>query len=215
MDDNNINSIVLSNDITSDTTLIELLDLLPESTKSAMAAKGNNINLYIKSFVQGLSGTILICNPAKCPYAELCPFNKISEAPAGHFCPLETTFVHIRRAKYITDYTPDDTFAVVKIHDLVSLELIENRIKAMLASEGLMIEEVRGVAPKTGEAVMGRGQHPLLVQLFSISKRKDNLLKTLGINKKEADTDWKKKMTEAIIQMDEDTSKENHKEDNK
>jgi len=203
--DHSTTDIVLSNPTNpndKDTdSLVGLLELLPDKTVEYLKKNKPKINLYVQSFINGFSGSIIICND-NCPYGKRCPFIENDNAPIGSFCPLEIGFMYSRVEKYIASGNFTDQFEILKVNELVSLELIENRLKAMIANDGIIYDQVIGVGAKSESIIYGPQLNPLLTQLTIIGKKKDDLAKSLNLFKKTNTKDTDNTFQEMVNQME-------------
>lgn len=95
----------------------------------------------------------IVCKTDSCPYAGTCALLPYGLAPLGEKCPWETAMIELRYSEYIKDYDLDESSFTDKtiIAELVNIDVMLERTKALLSAEQVPITEVVAGMTESGE----------------------------------------------------------------
>lgn len=95
----------------------------------------------------------ITCKEAGCPYSESCGLLVHGLAPYGDKCPWETALIETRYAGYMDDYGLNEASYTdcTVVSELINLDVMLERTKALMAKEGVQITEVIAGMTESGE----------------------------------------------------------------
>jgi len=172
--------------------LSDVISQLPDNTRAALLNKKNKrVSTFVRAFVTGFVGNIHICNPEECPYTN-CPLKEDGVAPEGYFCPMELISTDSNVSRLVDDLEPDNILDRIKIIDLVSTQLLQNRVMATIVKDGFTIDDPKAVlhVGKKGkglEFIDTINRHPLFDVYLRLQTSKEKLYKLLEIKRAEED----------------------------
>jgi hypothetical protein len=116
-----------------------------EGKKAAMAMLSTKTGLYAK--------IPITCKTENCPYADSCALLPYGLAPYGEKCSWETALIETRYAGYMNDYNLDEaSFTdLTTISELINVDVMLERSKALISSEGIAITDVVAGITESGE----------------------------------------------------------------
>ncbi len=116
-----------------------------EAKKAAMSMLSTKSGLYAK--------IPITCKAHQCPYADSCVLLDAGLATQGEKCPWETALIETRYAAYVKDYNLDESSFTDRtlISELVNIDVMLERTKALLAKEQVPITEVVAGMTESGE----------------------------------------------------------------
>lgn len=119
-----------------------------EAKRAAMSMLATKTGMY--------SRVPLFCKGDGCPYAESCKFLAYNLAPEGEPCPMETAMVERNYLGYEQDFgiTEDNATFTDRnlIADLINHDIMLERCKALIQSEGVLVQDVVAGIAENGEA---------------------------------------------------------------
>ena len=121
---------------------------------SAIGNQAKQAAMTMLSTKSGLYARIPItCKHDGCPYAESCALLPYGLAPIGEKCPVDTALIETRYAAYNEDYDLDDSSFTDRtiIAELVNIDVMLERSKALLAKEAVPITDVVAGMTESGE----------------------------------------------------------------
>jgi len=179
-------------------------DEIPEQLKSAIVntygeeffnttkwTRGKLRRLY-KAIVkprENLTNTIAqICSPS-CMQKDRCPYDIVGRAPVGERCPIELQIARISYDEYVKavairlNIAENDVRQDIILHNLISglveSDMIEARLNAQIAKNGLFTDVPVVVNQQTGEVYMKEDEAVAVRIKERISRRKDQLYRQL------------------------------------
>ena len=115
-----------------------------EAKKAAMAMLSTKTGMYAR--------IPLICKSDNCPYAETCVMLPYNLAPYGEPCPMETAQIDLRYQGYVQDFGEMSSFTDKNlISDLINHDIMLERCKALLSTEGVLVQEVFAGVTEQGD----------------------------------------------------------------
>ena len=115
-----------------------------EAKKAAMAMLSTKTGMYAR--------IPLICKSDNCPYAETCAMLPYNLAPYGEPCPMETAQIDLRYQGYVQDFGEMSSFTDKNlISDLINHDIMLERCKALLSTEGVLVQEVFAGVTEQGD----------------------------------------------------------------
>ena len=162
----------------------ELLDQLPQNTRKYLTTGDPKMWSFVNAFIQGYAGTIKICNPIDCEFRN-CPLKAANVAPDGNFCPLDIIYVDHHLEIYKNNFDLVTAADIIRVIDLVTTQLLQNRALASISNEGLLIDTPKVVIQKDGKVVNAPEAHPLLDVYNKLQQAKERILKALSKDKNE------------------------------
>lgn len=121
---------------------------------SAIGVEGKNAAMAMLSTKTGLYAKVpIVCKAEECPYAETCALLAHDMAPYGEPCSWETAIIETRYAGYMNDYDLDSSSYSDNtiISELINLDVMLERQKALIAKEGISIVDVVAGITESGE----------------------------------------------------------------
>jgi len=135
----------------------------------------------------------LRCGGSKCPAVRQCPFTEFNQTARGQEidqmasrwpllepCPIESVVLGLKLSDLVQEYevTEEDTTDLAIISKIAELEMLDARLSASLATDGIIFEEIALVDPK-GNAIMGKKIHPALEAKEKIGRQLSDLRKAM------------------------------------
>lgn len=116
-----------------------------EAKKAAMSMLSTKSGLYAK--------VPITCKAEDCPYADSCVLLDAGLATLGEKCPWETALIEMRYEAYVQDYNLDQSSFTDRtlISELVNIDVMLERTKALLAKEQMPITDVVAGMTESGE----------------------------------------------------------------
>lgn len=116
-----------------------------EAKKAAMAMLSTKTGLFCK--------IPITCKSDSCPYKDTCALLPYGLAPLGEKCPWETAMIETRYNFYVEDYELDQASFTDQsiISELVNIDIMLERTKALLSAEQVPITEVVAGMTESGE----------------------------------------------------------------
>ncbi|MGL4878007.1 hypothetical protein [Paraclostridium dentum] len=116
-----------------------------EAKSAAMSMLSTKTGMYAR--------VPITCKTDGCPYESQCVLLPYGLAPLGEKCPWETALIETRYAGYMSDYDLDNASYTDQtlISELINLDVMLERTKALIAKEGLQITEVIAGMTESGE----------------------------------------------------------------
>lgn len=149
---------------------------------SAVGVQAKQAAMTMLSTKSGLYAKIPItCKTDSCPYASSCALLPYGLAPLGEKCPWETAMIETRYAAYVEDYDLDEASFTDKtiISELVNIDIMLERTKALLSAEQVPITEVVAGMTESGEEFT-RPEVSKAYELYERNlNRKDKILESM------------------------------------
>lgn len=149
---------------------------------SAVGVQAKQAAMTMLSTKSGLYAKIPItCKTDSCPYASSCALLPYGLAPLGEKCPWETAMIETRYAAYVDDYDLDEASFTDKtiISELVNIDIMLERTKALLSAEQVPITEVVAGMTESGEEFT-RPEVSKAYELYERNlNRKDKILESM------------------------------------
>lgn len=169
---------------------VDISEILEETYDQNELAKLNpeeldRLKKYIIKISFGSSAWIsLICTGQTCVYRTSCALLKEGSAlppPVNKECPFERILAKRWFEEYKNSVKIDenDRVEVSQINDLVEIEIIKARVNAIIAVEGLIVENPIGTDPDSGEIIYRKEKHQAIEIKNICDSRKDKILKSL------------------------------------
>lgn len=115
-----------------------------EAKKAAMSMLSTKTGMY--------SRIPLMCKADNCPYAESCSLLPYNLAPYGEPCPVETAQIELRFKGYEEDFGEMSSFTdKTLVSDLINHDIMLERCKALLAKEGVLVQDVFAGVSEQGD----------------------------------------------------------------
>ena len=121
---------------------------------SAVGVQAKQAAMTMLSTKSGLYAKVPItCKTDTCPYASTCALLPYGLAPLGEKCPWETAMIETRYTGYLNDYDLDESSFTDKtiISELINIDIMLERTKALMAAEQVPITEVVAGMTESGE----------------------------------------------------------------
>lgn len=121
---------------------------------SSVGMQAKQAAMTMLSTKSGLYAKIpIVCKTDDCPYASSCNLLPYGLAPLGEKCPWETAMIETRYQAYVEDYDLDEASFTDKtiISELVNIDIMLERTKALLSAEQVPITEVVAGMTESGE----------------------------------------------------------------
>ena len=111
-----------------------------QAKKAAMTMLSTKTGMYAR--------IPLVCKSDNCPYASTCKLLNYDLAPYGEPCPIETAGIEYRYAEYAKQFNLDESNFTDRtlVSDLINLDIMLERCKALLSEGSLIEEEFAGVS---------------------------------------------------------------------
>lgn len=129
----------------------------------------------------------LLCKGKHCPYKDSCKLLPFELAPVGEYCPVETSQIELTVAKYANEFgIAEEDFTDQNIlKEIVNLEIIMERCKALMAIEQSPVVDVITAITETGDT----WTHPEISKAFEIydkcQRQHTNLLSLMNATRKD------------------------------
>lgn len=169
------------------------------------AALKNNIWGYSKLGLQAKSSAMqmlatkngmyakipLYCKGDACPYNETCMMLKYGLAIEGEPCVVETSEIELRAANYAEDFGLEQSSFTdrVMISEIVNLDIMIERCKALMAKEGSPVVDVVVSVSEDGEPIMGPQVSKAVEAYERFSNRRDKLYNFMLATRKDKKMD--------------------------
>lgn len=116
-----------------------------EAKSAAMSMLSTKTGLYAR--------VPITCKGDGCPYETTCALLPYGLAPMGEKCPWETALIETRYAGYMNDYDLDSSSFTDNtiISELINIDVMLERTKALMAKEGVPITDVVAGMTESGE----------------------------------------------------------------
>ena len=123
----------------------------------------------------------MLCQADKCHRAQTCPTAEHDFPFKGLRCPLEIIEAYRQLVQYIWELKVDPVnhTDLTQVGDLVRLDIQIKRIDEQVQRDGMMTDQIAGIAQKDGKAVYGKGAHQLLVLQRGLRKDRNDLYREL------------------------------------
>ena len=121
---------------------------------SAVGVQAKQAAMTMLSTKSGLYAKVPItCKTDTCPYASKSALLPYGLAPLGEKCPWETAMIETRYTGYLNDYDLDESSFTDKtiISELINIDIMLERTKALMAAEQVPITEVVAGMTESGE----------------------------------------------------------------
>lgn len=121
---------------------------------SALGMEAKSAAMSMLSTKTGLYARVPItCKGDGCPYETTCALLPYGLAPMGEKCPWETALIETRYAGYMKDYDLDSSSFTDNtiISELINIDVMLERTKALMAKEGVPITDVVAGMTESGE----------------------------------------------------------------
>lgn len=121
---------------------------------SALGMEAKSAAMSMLSTKTGLYARVPItCKGDGCPYETTCALLPYGLAPMGEKCPWETALIETRYAGYMNDYDLDSSSFTDNtiISELINIDVMLERTKALMAKEGVPITDVVAGMTESGE----------------------------------------------------------------
>lgn len=156
---------------------------------SSTGLEAKNAVMAMLSTKTGLYARIPItCKAENCPYKSSCMLLKYDMAPQGEKCAFETALIEQNLEGYKRDFdlSPEASFTDFTIvKELVNADIMMERAQALLAEEGIAIEEVyTGTNERSGEDFFRKEVSKALDIYERHSKMRDRLLENMMATRK-------------------------------
>jgi len=168
-----------------DDKLSTFLAALPENpwglSKKGLSAK--RAATALNAVKTGMYSSIpIICKGAACPYAETCALLPYDLAPEGDLCPVEISKIEALIQGYVSDFDLDDMSFTDRalVSEVVSLDIMLDRCKALMAKEGTPVLDVVIGISEHGEEIRQPAVSKSIEAYEKLTKRKDNKLMMLA-----------------------------------
>lgn len=165
-----------------------------EAKKAAMTMLSTKSGLYAK--------IPITCKADNCPYASTCALLPYGLAPMGEKCPMETAQIELRYSEYFKDYDLDNASFTDRtlVSELVNIDIMLERTKALLSAEEVPITEVVAGMTESGEEYT----RPEISKAFELYERnlnrKDKILDSmLGTRKSKKGTETASESVQDIL----------------
>lgn len=148
---------------------------------SALGLEAKSAAMAMLSTKTGLYARIPItCKAGNCPYQSSCMLLRYDMAPEGEKCAFETALIEQNLEGYKRDFdlSPESSFVdFTLVKELISADVMMERAQALLAEEGIAIEEVyTGSNERTGEDFFSKEISKALDIYERHSKTRDRIL---------------------------------------
>lgn len=117
-----------------------------EAKKAAMSMLSTKTGMY--------SRIPLLCKGNGCPYCESCVLLQYDLSPYGEACPVETAQIELFYEEYKNDFNLEDGSFTDKVlvKDLINYEILLERCKSLLQTNGVLVEDVIAGVSESGDA---------------------------------------------------------------
>lgn len=156
--------------------------LTPKAIEAQKAA------MTMLSTKNGLHARVpLICKADSCPYADTCQLLPYNMAPEGEYCPIELAQIDIRTQGYFNDIDFDKSSFTDKVlmNELVTLDIMLERAKALMAKEGTPVIEMSIGIDQDGNEIKQPGVSKAWEAYEKISKKRNDAYQLLMLTRKD------------------------------
>ena len=124
----------------------------------------------------------ITCKGDSCPYSESCAMLPYDLAPEGEPCPVEIAKIEALIQGYISDFDLDDMSFTDRalVNEVVSLDIMLDRCRALMAKEGTPVLDVVIGISEHGEEIRQPAVSKSIEAYEKLTKRKDNKLMMLA-----------------------------------
>lgn len=129
----------------------------------------------------------LVCKGEGCPYADQCQLLPYDMAPVGEYCAVELAQIEVRAVGYSSDVDYDTASFTDKnlMSELISLDIMLERCKALLAKEGTPVIDVAIGVDHGGNEVRQPSVSKAWEAYEKISKKRDQTYQLLMMTRKD------------------------------
>lgn len=116
-----------------------------EAKRAAMSMLSTKTGMYAR--------IPILCKADGCPYSSSCLLLQHNLAPQGEACPIETSQIELRLAGYEKDFDIEGASFTDKIliTDLINHDIMLERCKSLITTEGTLIQDVVAGINERGE----------------------------------------------------------------
>lgn len=168
-----------------DTKLSNFLESLPDNpwglSKKGLAAR--KAAKALNAVKTGMYASVPItCKGDSCPYSESCSMLSYDLAPVGEPCPVEIAKIESLIQGYISDFDLDEMSFTDKalVNEVVSLDIMLERCKALMAKEGAPVLDIVIGISEHGDEIRQPAVSKSIEAYEKLTKRKDNKLMMLA-----------------------------------
>jgi len=168
-----------------------------QSKRAAMTMLSTKTGMYAR--------IPLLCKADSCPYSETCQLLPYDLAPQGEYCPIETAQIEIRAVGYAQDFDLDRASFTDKnlINEIIGLDIMLDRCRALLAKEGTPVLEVVAGISQQGDEIKQPAVSKAWEAYEKMSKKRDasyQLMMATRRDKKDNGENKEKSVTEMIAE---------------
>jgi hypothetical protein len=118
-----------------------------QAKRAAMTMLSTKTGMYAK--------IPLLCKADSCPYSDNCPLLPYDLAPHGEYCPVETAQIELRAISYSQEFDLENASFTDKnlVNEIISLDIMLERCKALMAKEGTPVVEIVAGMTERGEEI--------------------------------------------------------------
>jgi len=124
----------------------------------------------------------IVCRGSGCPYSESCALLPYDLAPEGELCPIEISKIEALVQGYYSDFELDEMSFTDRalVNEVVSLDIMLERCKALMAKEGTPVVDVVIGISEHGEEIRQPAVSKSIEAYEKLTKRKDQKLQLLA-----------------------------------
>ena len=150
-----------------------------EATKAAMTMLATKNGLHAR--------VPLVCKGEGCPYANTCKLLAYDLAPVGEYCATELAQIDLRSAGYSNDIDIDSASFTDKnlLAELITLDVMVERCKALMAEEGTPVIDMAIGVDKEGNEVRQPAVSKAWEAYEKISKKRNEAYQLLMLTRKD------------------------------
>lgn len=154
-----------------------------EAKKAAMHMLSTKTGMYAK--------IPLYCKGEGCPYAETCMMLKHGIAQQGEPCVVETAEIELRIQGYANDFDIDTASFTdkVMISEIVNLDIMIERCKALMAAEGIPVVDVAVGVDDSGNVIMRPEVSKAIEAYEKFSNKREKLWQLMMATRKDRKQD--------------------------
>lgn len=155
---------------------------------SPKALNAKNAMLRALAVKNGLYARVpIICKGEACPYSKSCQLLPYDLAPEGEYCPVEIAQIDIRATGYAQDIDYDEASFVDRnlMNELVTLDILLERCKALMAKEGTPVVDVAIGVDQEGNEIDQPAVSKSWEAYEKISKKRDQTYQLLMLTRKD------------------------------
>ena len=166
-----------------------------ESKKAAMTMLSTKNGMFAK--------VPLICKGKVCPYSQTCELLKYDMAPVGEYCPTELAQIDIRAMGYSSDIDINTASFTDKnlLSELITLDIMLERCKALLAKEGTPVLDMAIGADREGNEIVQPTVSKAWDAYERMSKKRDSVYQLLMMTRKDKVKNKEEEQTVSLADM--------------